>query len=83
MDDHLIYTVVLAGLALPNAGDTWGLGKRIPTLRWRAPGKSWHSAPSVRVWLSDAARHETLRAAVRTGLVIVEIAPSQEGHGRR
>lgn len=26
MDDHLIYAVVLAGLALANAGDTWGLG---------------------------------------------------------
>ena len=28
MDDHLVYTAVLAGLALANAGDTWGLGKR-------------------------------------------------------
>lgn len=28
LDDHLIYAAVLAGLALTNAGDTWGLGKR-------------------------------------------------------
>lgn len=28
MDRHLIYAAVLAGLALVNAGDTWGLGKR-------------------------------------------------------
>ncbi|MDF5755238.1 hypothetical protein [Spongiactinospora sp. TRM90649] len=27
IDDHIIYTVVLAGLALANAGDTLGLGK--------------------------------------------------------
>ncbi|HEY9524557.1 MAG TPA: hypothetical protein VIR33_15060 [Thermopolyspora sp.] len=27
MDDHLIYTIVLAGLALVNAGDTLGIGK--------------------------------------------------------
>jgi thiosulfate dehydrogenase [quinone] large subunit len=28
LDDHLIYAVVLIGLALVDAGDTWGLGKR-------------------------------------------------------
>lgn len=27
MDDHLIYAVVLVGLAVTDAGDTWGLGK--------------------------------------------------------
>ncbi|MGC5014184.1 hypothetical protein ACLQ2R_25760 [Streptosporangium sp. DT93] len=26
LDDHLVYAVVLAGLALSNAGATWGLG---------------------------------------------------------
>lgn len=33
MDDHLIYAVVLLGLALRSAGDTWGLGqlwKKLP-----------------------------------------------------
>jgi thiosulfate dehydrogenase [quinone] large subunit len=28
MDDHLIYAIVLAGLALVNAGDTLGLGRQ-------------------------------------------------------
>lgn len=28
MDDHLIYALVLVGLALVHAGDTWGLGAR-------------------------------------------------------
>jgi thiosulfate dehydrogenase [quinone] large subunit len=28
MDDHLIYAMVLIGLAAVNAGDTWGLGKQ-------------------------------------------------------
>jgi thiosulfate dehydrogenase (quinone) large subunit len=28
MDDHLIYAIVLIGLAAVNAGDTWGLGKQ-------------------------------------------------------
>jgi thiosulfate dehydrogenase (quinone) large subunit len=31
MDDHLVYALVLIGLALVHAGDTWGLGAR-----WRA-----------------------------------------------
>ncbi|MFI6512285.1 hypothetical protein ACIBCT_32175 [Streptosporangium sp. NPDC050855] len=33
LDDHLIYAVVLAGLALSGAGATWGLGAR-----WAATG---------------------------------------------
>lgn len=28
MDDHLVYALVLVGLALVHAGDTWGLGAR-------------------------------------------------------
>ena len=36
LDDHVIYAVVLIGLALERAGDTWGLG------RW------WSSTPLVR-----------------------------------
>ena len=28
MDEHLIYGAVLIGLAMMNAGDTWGFGKR-------------------------------------------------------
>ncbi|MBG0816658.1 DoxX family membrane protein [Planomonospora sp. ID82291] len=28
IDDHIIYALVLAGLALSNAGDTWGLGRQ-------------------------------------------------------
>jgi thiosulfate dehydrogenase (quinone) large subunit len=28
MDDHLVYAMVLVGLALTKAGDTWGLGSR-------------------------------------------------------
>lgn len=36
MDDHVVYTVVLAGLALANAGDTLGIG------RW------WGNTPLVR-----------------------------------
>ena len=31
MDDHLIYAMVLIGLAAVNAGDTWGLGKQWAT----------------------------------------------------
>lgn len=27
MDDHIIYALVLVGLALSNAGDTWGFGR--------------------------------------------------------
>ncbi|MFD0899154.1 hypothetical protein [Actinomadura sediminis] len=27
MDDHLVYAIVLIGLALVNAGDTLGLGR--------------------------------------------------------
>ena len=27
MDDHIIYTLVLAGLAVANAGDTLGIGR--------------------------------------------------------
>ena len=27
MDDHLVYAIVLIGLALTNAGDTWGFGR--------------------------------------------------------
>jgi thiosulfate dehydrogenase (quinone) large subunit len=33
MDDHLIYAMVLIGLAAVNAGDTWGLGKQWATTR--------------------------------------------------
>ncbi|MFC4061370.1 DoxX family membrane protein [Planomonospora corallina] len=28
IDDHIIYALVLAGLALSRAGDTWGLGRQ-------------------------------------------------------
>jgi thiosulfate dehydrogenase [quinone] large subunit len=28
MDDHLVYALVLIGLALVGAGRTWGLGRR-------------------------------------------------------
>jgi thiosulfate dehydrogenase [quinone] large subunit len=28
MDDHLIYAMVLIGLAAVHAGDVWGLGKQ-------------------------------------------------------
>ncbi|HEX2362833.1 MAG TPA: hypothetical protein VHI11_12235, partial [Jiangellaceae bacterium] len=31
MDDHLIYAMVLIGLAAVNAGDIWGLGKQWAT----------------------------------------------------
>jgi thiosulfate dehydrogenase (quinone) large subunit len=33
LDDHLIYAMVLIGLAAVNAGDTWGLGKQWATTR--------------------------------------------------
>lgn len=33
MDDHLIYAMVLVGLAMAKAGDTWGLGRQ-----WRRTG---------------------------------------------
>ncbi|MGH8870114.1 MAG: hypothetical protein ACRDYU_19265 [Actinomycetes bacterium] len=33
MDDHLVYALVLIGLAASNAGDTWGLGRT-----WRTMG---------------------------------------------
>ncbi|RCG31143.1 hypothetical protein DQ384_10370 [Sphaerisporangium album] len=36
LDEHLVYAVVLAGLALVSAGDTWGIG------RW------WGDTPIVR-----------------------------------
>src|SRR5690606_10480708 len=32
MDDHLVQALVLVGLALVNAGDTWGLGRRWSSL---------------------------------------------------
>lgn len=36
MDDHLVYAIVLAALAVGNAGDTWGFGsawRRLPFVR--------------------------------------------------
>ena len=42
MDDHLIYAMVLIGLAAVNAGDTWGLGKQ-----WATTGLVGLSDPSL------------------------------------
>ena len=42
MDDHLVYALVLVGLALVHAGDTWGFG------RWWRDTELVRSAPFLR-----------------------------------
>ena len=41
MDEHIIYAIVLAGLALAGAGDTLGIGRLVgPYLAGQAPAVS-------------------------------------------